>query len=59
MRSSSTIAAVDGEDRDLACTFSPYKFYLLITFAVVLGTMLAIRGFRFVTVVAQHLHWIA
>jgi hypothetical protein len=59
MRSSSPITAVDAEDRDLACAFSPYKFYVLITFAVVLGTVLALRGFRFVTVVAQHLHWIA
>jgi hypothetical protein len=58
MRSSSTVAAGHGEDRDLACSFSPYKFYLFITFAVVLGTVLALRGFRFATVVAQHLHWL-
>jgi hypothetical protein len=59
MRKSSTVAAFDAEDRDLACAFSPYKFYVLIIFAVVLGTVLALRGFRFLTLVAQHLNWIA
>jgi hypothetical protein len=59
MRSSRAISSGNLEDRDLACAFSPYKFYVLITIAVVLGTLIALRGFRFVSIVAQHLRWIA
>jgi hypothetical protein len=59
LRVPDTISAAEGEDRDLACTYSPYKFYALLAFAIAIATLLASKGFRFVTIISQHVRWIS
>ena len=43
------------DDRDLACTFSPWKFYFLLVFTLIATSVFAFRAFRIVIVMSQHL----
>ena len=38
------------DDRDLACTFSPWKFYFLLVFTLIATSVFAFRAFRIVIV---------